>query len=201
MAENLNYAYIDSIETDYNRYDSASVCYNNAPDSCAKYGRLYMWDAAMDCKNNDCFTYHTEDSKSRGICPEKWHIPSVNEWKILIGHANNLSTNLKSTSDWLDDGNGSDVFGFNLLPAGFVNMDHPKEYRYIGNVPNLGTSLESAGRYTYFATQLEWTLCIPPLCDAPEGTYVFSVSSKDSQVIFERMEKNYAVSVRCVKDE
>ncbi|WP_290763440.1 FISUMP domain-containing protein [Fibrobacter sp. UBA4297] len=50
MAENLNYAYIDSIETDYNRYDSASVCYNNAPDSCAKYGRLYMWDAAMDCK-------------------------------------------------------------------------------------------------------------------------------------------------------
>lgn len=178
-----------------------SLCYNNSRDSCAKYGRLYMWDAAMDCKNNDCFTYHTEDSKSRGICPEKWHIPSVNEWKILIGHANNLSTNLKSTSDWLDDGNGSDVFGFNLLPAGFVNMDNPKEYRYIGNVPNLMTSLESAGRYTYFATQLEWTLCIPPLCDAPEGTYVFSVSSKDSQVIFERMEKNYAVSVRCVKDE
>ncbi len=56
-------------------------------------------------------------------------------------------------------------------------MDHPKEYRYIGNVPNLMTSLESAGRYTYFATQLEWTLCIPPYATLPKGpTYsVFQV--------------------------
>ena len=109
MAENLNYAYTDPIIMDYGLVleDSASFCYNNEPDSCAKYGRLYAWDAAMDCENNIyCFYDPNEDSKSRGICPEKWHIPSVNEWKTLIAYANNFAIDLKSTSGWLDDGNG-----------------------------------------------------------------------------------------------
>ena len=38
MAENLNYAYPHKIRD----LDSASWCYNNEPDNCAKYGRLYM---------------------------------------------------------------------------------------------------------------------------------------------------------------
>ncbi|MDD7297792.1 FISUMP domain-containing protein, partial [Fibrobacter intestinalis] len=40
MAENLNYA--------YNKGTAQSYCYNNSADSCAKYGRLYLWSAAMD---------------------------------------------------------------------------------------------------------------------------------------------------------
>ena len=44
MAENLNYAYPKQDSSS----DSVSWCYNNEPDSCAKYGRLYLWSAAMD---------------------------------------------------------------------------------------------------------------------------------------------------------
>ncbi len=44
MAENLNYAYLQAISEE----NSSSFCYNNKPDSCVKYGRLYLWSAAMD---------------------------------------------------------------------------------------------------------------------------------------------------------
>ncbi len=206
MAENLNYAYTDPIIMDYGLVleDSASFCYNNEPDSCAKYGRLYAWDAAMDCENNIyCFYDPNEDSKSRGICPEKWHIPSVNEWKTLIAYANNFAIDLKSTSGWLDDGNGSDVFGFNLLPAGFFNMLHPENHAYLGQGKKLRTSLESVGRFTYFVTQMpaSFVACLGYGCTSSyDAAYVFSISSKDRQVIFEAMEKDYAVSVRCIKN-
>ena len=39
MAENLNY--------DYNEGTAKSYCYNDEQESCAKYGRLYTWAAAM----------------------------------------------------------------------------------------------------------------------------------------------------------
>ena len=47
MAENLNYRYIQQT---YNggEKDSSSYCYNDDPANCEKYGRLYLWSAAMD---------------------------------------------------------------------------------------------------------------------------------------------------------
>ena len=36
MAENLNYN------------TANSFCYDNEPSNCSKYGRLYLWSAAMD---------------------------------------------------------------------------------------------------------------------------------------------------------
>lgn len=69
MAENLNY--------DYNVGTAASYCYNDSKDSCAKYGRLYTWSAAMDSAaifSNDgkgcgdgvtCYA----SGKVQGVCP------------------------------------------------------------------------------------------------------------------------------------
>ena len=53
MAENLNYAYTEPIKVGYTTIDSASFCNNNEPDSCAKYGRLYVWEAAVGCTNEN----------------------------------------------------------------------------------------------------------------------------------------------------
>lgn len=50
MTENLNYA-IDG-----------SACYENNPDNCEKYGRLYTWNQA------------------KKACPKGWRLPSKNEW-------------------------------------------------------------------------------------------------------------------------
>ncbi|HCT29489.1 MAG TPA: hypothetical protein DIW31_01870 [Bacteroidales bacterium] len=54
MAENLN------IEV------PGSWCYDNNPDKCKKYGRLYTYEAAI--KN----------------CPKGWHLPTDEEWTQLI---------------------------------------------------------------------------------------------------------------------
>ncbi len=91
MAENLNF------ETDF------SYCYNDSAEYCAKYGRLYVWSAAMDA------------------CPSGWHLPDLAEWKTLlaaVGGDSVAGAKLKSTSGWNSDGNGTDDFGFTVLPAG-----------------------------------------------------------------------------------
>ena len=91
MAENLNF------ETD------SSYCYNDSAKYCAKYGRLYEWSAAMDA------------------CPSGWHLPDTAEWRTLldaVGGDSIAGTMLKSTSGWNSDGNGTDDFGFTVLPAG-----------------------------------------------------------------------------------
>ena len=92
MAENLNYN------------TSGSYCYGDNAGNCSKYGRLYEWSAAMDA------------------CPTGWHLPSDSEWNTLwdaVGGTNTAGSKLKSTSGWYDNGNGTDSFGFAVLPAGY----------------------------------------------------------------------------------
>ena len=211
MAENLNYAYPKQDSSS----DSVSWCYNNEPDSCAKYGRLYLWSAAMDsatyfkekieiclmsCSQNcdmcgfgnnwqhglkieDYYDFHLP-----GVCPPKWHIPSVEEWDALFNYANKLSSNLKSTNGWLDDGNGSDVFGFKVLPAGQL-YNHNEWY--------------NVGKEACFWTPIQVTKIlddIAPISDY-EDALAFCFSSQERSILEKSMEKiRRAVSVRCVKD-
>ena len=80
MAENLNFDVPNS------------YCYKNSADSCAKYGRLYMWSAAMDSAGTfspygiGCGTGKscTPQYPVQGVCPRGWHLPSKKEWKTLL---------------------------------------------------------------------------------------------------------------------
>jgi len=105
-------------------------CYDNQPDSCAKYGglyQLYQWDEMMQ---------YTIQQGAQGICPQGWHLPTDEEWKVLegavdsqygigdntwdihgIGRGYDVGTNLKTTSGWLAY-NGDDLYGFSVLPGG-----------------------------------------------------------------------------------
>jgi len=47
---------------------------DNDESNLAKYGGLYDWDEMMDYSNNE---------GAQGICPEGWHIPSLEEWDEL----------------------------------------------------------------------------------------------------------------------
>jgi uncharacterized protein (TIGR02145 family) len=97
MAENVNYSGIGT-----------SKCYNNDPDNCTKYGRLYNWEAVR-------YGYP---------CPSGWHVPSDDEWQKLLSVVGNYSgTKLKATSGWNYNGNGTDEFGFSALPGGFGYSD------------------------------------------------------------------------------
>uniref|UniRef100_UPI0028061827 fibrobacter succinogenes major paralogous domain-containing protein n=1 Tax=uncultured Fibrobacter sp. TaxID=261512 RepID=UPI0028061827 len=135
MAENLNYK------------TANSYCYEDKPANCHKYGRLYTWAAAMDSAGifsnagKGCGSGVTCGASGtiRGVCPRGWHLPSDNEWQTLfvaVGgeygetEVENMTIRfyttagkmLKSTSGWEDDkgknGNGTDEYGFSVLPSG-----------------------------------------------------------------------------------
>ena len=195
MAKNLNYAYPKQDSTS----DSVSWCYNNEPDSCAKYGRLYTWEAAIDCyalgdyyMNCSRLTKNKTSSKSKiqGICPQNWHIPSENEWNTLLGLVNNFATDLKSTNGWLDDGNGTDIFGFGALPAGL-------------NYNELGEDLwGGVGQVTCFWTPGQSTVQLDDLgpINYYESGSTFCLSNHNRAIFYDNHPKEYAFSVRCVKD-
>jgi hypothetical protein len=73
------------MSTNLNVDVAGSVCYDNDPANCTKYGRLYDWATAMNlpAKCNSTSTKNDPDcalqSKHRGICPSGQHIPSKEE--------------------------------------------------------------------------------------------------------------------------
>ena len=164
MAENLNYRYIQQT---YNggEKDSSSYCYDNDPANCAKYGRLYLWSAAMDSSGiipgntaNGCGCgeiCNLGNVKVRGVCPEGWHLPSRDEWNTLLTAAGGIETAgimLKSTEGWNDkydgtSGNGSDTYSFSALPAG--DRDNDGDYYDEGYIAYFWSSTESSSYGAY----------------------------------------------------
>ena len=187
MAENLNF--------DYNHGTAKSVCYENKPENCEKYGRLYTWAAAMDSaavysKDGARCGYKKECDAIgtvRGVCPEGWHLPNKQELEDLItlagqkaGDIDKAGTVLKSMTGWKDNdgnsGNGTDGLGFGALPAGgYGSYD---SFTNEGNNADFWSSTANAsgGAYSLF------------LGYGNEDTYV-GLNYKDS-----------GFSVRCVKN-
>jgi len=103
MAENLDYAF----ETTYP--DSYYTYYDNS-DTYKDRGLLYNHYAATDLNQHRAT-----------LCPG-WHLPTVAEFETLITYiGSDAGKKLKSTTGWLDDGNGTDEYGFNGRPSGFYN--------------------------------------------------------------------------------
>lgn len=180
MAENLNF--------NYNVGTAKSYCLGTKADTCAKYGRFYTWAAAMDSagtfsangKNCGYAVACSASETVRGVCPEGFHLPTKAEFETLIeavGGKSAAGKALKAASGW-DNGNGSDTYGFAALPAG---------YRYnLGYFVNINSS-------AYF-----WS-------STDEGTphyyaYRLSMSRYNERTDLSYDYKNYAYSVRCLKD-
>ena len=83
MAENMSYDV------------SGSACFDNDPDNCEKYGRLYSAGQAQT------------------VCPEGWHLPSQAEFEELLESVGGSFESLKA-EEW----GGEDTYGFSALPAG-----------------------------------------------------------------------------------
>jgi len=99
MAENLN-------------YDApGSKFYDNKEENGKKYGRLYDWKTA------------------KTVAPPGWHLPSIEEFKILLNFAGDYKEKkLSAKKGWISwisildgkkmTGNGKDKYGFAALPGG-----------------------------------------------------------------------------------
>ena len=199
MAENLNYAYKGKTST----FDSSSFCYDDDPTNCSKYGRLYLWSAAMDsagtwstngkgCGNGKfCLpTYPV-----RGVCPEGWHLPTEEDFRILSRGTGatwdernfyyiDAGKYLKSTSGWNDNGNGTDAYGFSALPAGISLQGGP--FQQLG----------------YMATFWSATRVIESNVDDfySDDAFVMTLDQSIDHAFLPPQGMYCASSVRCLKD-
>lgn len=83
----------------------AYCSYNNDQNNVTTYGYLYNWYAVNTGK----------------LAPEGWHVPSDEEWDMLmtaVGGEETAGTKLKAPTGWNENGNGTDDFSFTALPAG-----------------------------------------------------------------------------------
>lgn len=129
--------------------------YNNESSNLEKYGYLYDWKTACE------------------VCPDGWHLPSDNEWTVLIdtlGGEKVAGVKLKSTSGW-QGYNGTNESGFNGLSGGrlFPANVYSNEKRYRG----------------YW-----WSR---------SGTS-FYLKNMDSTIHIYDFDKKIGMSVRCIKD-
>ena len=121
MAENMNY----DIKHSY--------CYENDPANCEKYGRLYKWNAALN------------------VCPEGWHLPTVEEFETLISNVGGKAIAgkmLKSMIGWGENANGVDAFGFSVLPAGY-RRDYDS-FSSVGQDAKFWSATGSGENYAYY---------------------------------------------------
>jgi uncharacterized protein (TIGR02145 family) len=177
MAENLNYA--DSAAMP--NLKGNSWCYDNSADSCAKYGRLYTWTAAMDIASSYQYASATAviSTPHQGVCPAGWHVPTSAEWTTLVNFVSGsgtAGTKFKSASGWYEDGNGTDAYGFSALPAGIRS--------YYGG-------FHSVGFYAYFWSASE---------DDTDYAYYRYLDYDYASMYTDYYNKDYAFSVRCVQD-
>jgi len=110
--------------------------YNNDASNGTKYGKLYNWYAVHD---------------PRGLAPKGYHIPTDEEWTKLsdyLGGEEEAGTKMKSTSGWVENGNGSNSSGFSGLPGG--NRSTNGIVDYIGYYGDWWSSTESETGNAWF---------------------------------------------------
>ena len=125
MAENMNIeSYIQGV-----LMLLGGSCYDNLPANCNSLGRLYTWAEAMrlssTCNTSDCASQIK--TKHTGICPNGWHIPSYDDWNVLMVAIGNSATGGKKlkakNGGWENyngqSGNGTDEYGFGALAGGY----------------------------------------------------------------------------------
>jgi len=175
MAKNLNIGkHVQSINTGefhFDMFDNDTIekyCYDNNEAYCDTFGGLYEWHEMMQYDNIEGI---------QGICPNDWHIPTDEEWKILemeLGmsqeEANNTGFRGTDQGTQLKIGGTS---GFDVLLAGVRGSNS-------GNLLKIGSS-----GYFWSSTKLT-------------GGRRLTLSS--SQVNRDHYFTPNGFSVRCIKD-
>ena len=155
--------------------DITSYCYNDNPGYQDTYGRLYTWDAAMN---------GSVVEMAQGICPDGWHIPSDGEWKTLEMYLGMTQEEADMVNVWRGEGVGTALkrggsSGYEALLSG--KRSSSGTYTLLGAYEYVWTSTEAED--TIYA----WRRCL---------------SNPDARVgRWNTFPKNYAFSVRCLKDK
>jgi len=166
MAENL-------------RYNAGDYCcvIDNDYGNISKYGYLYNWLTA------------------KRVSPKGWHLPSAEEWHILINFitsSHNINDEYKicrtlmATSGWLDNEGSSDDFSFSALPGGNISGNLcGNRHEFVGHKGEWWSSSKGT-LYKYMAVSFH-IKCKP--------YYEY-----DSPMSISETERDSCFSIRCIKD-
>ena len=150
--------------TNYYLKSGAWCYYNNDPENGKIYGKLYNWYAVND---------------PRGLAPEGFHIPSDEEWSILINYLGGeeiAAEKIKEqgTEHWNGSNSASNSTNFTGLPGGLIYTD--TRFSMIGDVGYWWSSSEFSIRQAWFYN----------FRDFVHRSHVFG--------------KEVGLSIRCIKD-
>ena len=151
-----------------------SYVYDDDPANEAVYGRLYTWDEAMN---------HSTQEKAQGICPDGWHIPGDEEFKKLEMYLGMTSEEADLSNTWRGAGIGTMLkyggsSGFDILLSG--RRAGNGSFSLLDRVEYLWTSTE-------YTNNFAWRRCFDKFANDVGRWNTFP--------------KNYAFSVRCIKDD
>jgi uncharacterized protein (TIGR02145 family) len=135
----------------------------NNPEYTKKYGKLYNWYAVND---------------PRGLAPQNWHVPSYQEWKLMLDYlGGEVATALCiRVTGYDENGNAISEIGLSGLPGGFCGGD--------GKFYGTGTN-----GYWWSASEI-----------SPETASIFQLNYLHCNMYTEDYYKAAGLSVKCVKD-
>jgi len=127
---------IDSNSECSNQSNGAYIVYDNTPSNTNIYGNLYNWYAVND---------------DRGICLDGWHVPSDDEWTILVDYLGGTGVaggKMKETgtTHWNSPNAGAtNASGFTGLPSGKYQGSHDSvgEYGYFWSNSAIGDNVSN----------------------------------------------------------
>jgi len=175
LNKNLNIGIrIDGNQNQAHNRRIEKYCYDNLESNCKVYGGLYQWNEMMQ---------HMTTNGVTGICPNGWHIPTDDEWTVLMNYLGGEEVaggKMKEsrTYHWGSPNVGAtNSSGFTALPGG---------YRYVGS-----SFCYLAGNAVYWSSSENSSTHAwgRPLYYDYEGVY---------RGFFD---KNFGFSVRCLKDK
>ncbi|MBK8883053.1 MAG: fibrobacter succinogenes major paralogous domain-containing protein [Bacteroidales bacterium] len=153
----------------YVSFNGASCDYDNNAINSDIYGKLYNW-------------YTVASTNPKNVCPAGWHVPSDEEWTVLINFLGGVS-----------------IAGGKLKESGFAHWTDPNT----GATNETGfTALPGGGRfdggnfYDFGGAGIYWTST-----ENNAATALLQLLLYDSSAItWHDDPKSHGYSVRCVKD-
>lgn len=152
--------------------------YKDDPENGVNHGKLYNWHAVND---------------PRGLAPEGYHIPSKEEWELLIenlGGAAAAAPKIKTTNiddGWKNDRENTNSSGLNVYPSGSRGSSSAFKDKFSGI--RASSDLWTA---SLTETQVGWSGSETQLSPSYLSVY--------DEVSINTTTKGSGKSVRCIKD-
>jgi len=157
--------------TEWKNMTTGAWCYyENDTENGKVYGKLYNWYAVHD---------------SKGLAPEGYHIPSLNEWETLVACLGGESVaggkmKEQGLSHWNSPNTGANnSSGFNGLPGGS---------RYLYEVYIFGEIQQSGGWWSSTES------------NSDQATFIYLYNNSAAVQFVDNYYKESGYSVRCIKD-